>query len=202
MKSKKKMATKTVKRKKATTLGAVNKHITSFVDNTGKYIQHTQSTPIFDHCREYKCFWCDLPVDHSPLGCPTHQIPVFYAKKIKLRNNEDYTVQIVQQEHQTKFVTEKVFCSFNCVKGYINSNHWNDFYCNSNRLLALMYSIIMGVKGPVTITPAPCKDVMTAYGGSLTPEQYRKNFERVTYTDAGKISMFPTSQLYEEEDQI
>lgn len=190
------------KKKKATALGAVSKHITSFVDHTKKTVQHVQSTPVFDQDREYKCFWCDLSVDHTPLGCPIKQIPIFSTKKVKLRNNEEYTVQIAQQENQHKFVTEKVFCSFNCVKGFIDANTWNDYYCNSSRLLALMYSIIMGVDGPVSITPAPCKSIMTAYGGCLTSEQYRKNFERVHYKDSGVISMFPVSQLFEEEDQI
>ena len=197
------MATKIIgKKRKATTLGAVSTHITSFVDHTKKFVQHAQSTPIFDQDKVYKCFWCDLSVDHTPLGCPIKQIPIFTSKKVKLRNNEEYTVQIAQQENQNKFITEKVFCSFNCVKGFINANAWNDYYFNSSRLLALMYSIIMDVNEPVTITPAPCKSTMIAYGGWLTPEQYRKNFERVHYKDAGVISMFSISQLFEEEDQI
>lgn len=190
------------RRKKATTLGAVSKHITSFVDHTKKTIQHAQSTPVFDQERKYKCFWCDLPVENTPLGCPIKQIPVFSGKKVKLRNNEEFTTSVSQQENQNKFVTEKVFCSFNCVKGFINANSWNDYYFNSSRLLALMYSTIMEVDGPVIITPAPCKSIMAAYGGILSPEQYRKNFERVNYRDSGSISMFPISHLFEEEDQI
>lgn len=199
------MTTKIVgggKKKKATTLGAVSKHITSFVDHTKKTVQHVQSTPVFDQDREYKCFWCDLPVDHTPLGCPIKQIPIYSSKKVKLRNNEEYTVQIAQQDNRNKFLTEKVFCSFNCVKGFIDANTHDDYYCNSSRLLALMYSVIMGVDGPVTITPAPCKSTMIAYGGWLTPEQYRRNFERVRYEDTGVISMFPVSRLFEEEEQI
>lgn len=190
------------KKKKATTLGAVSKHITSFVDHTKKTVQHAESTPVFERAREYKCFWCDLPVEHTPLGCPIKQIPTFSSRKVKLRNNEERVIQIAQLENLNKFITEKVFCSFNCVKGFIVSNERNDYYCNSSRLLALMYSVIMGVDGPISITPAPCKSTMIAYGGFLTPEQYRKDFERVSYENAGVISMFPVSQLFEEKDQI
>lgn len=186
------------KRKKATTLGTVAKHITSFVDNTKKIVQHHHSTPIFEDGRKYSCFWCSLPVDSAPIGCPIRQVPVFSSKKIRLRNNEEYVVQIAQQENRQQFMTEKVFCSFNCVRAFIDANSWDDYYINSARLLALMYSLITDTSGPVKISPAPCKSVMIQYGGNLTPEQYRTNFERVLCVDRGRLAMFPISQMYEE----
>lgn len=192
----------TNRKKKATTLGTVAKHITSFVDHTKKIVQHHHSTPVFEEGRKYSCFWCSLPVDKAPLGCPIKQIPVFASKKIRLRNNEEHVVQIVQQENNNKFMTEKVFCSFNCVKAFIEANSWNDYYINSTRLLALMYCLITDTDGPIKIHPAPCKSIMIQYGGNLTPEQYRTNFERVLYVDRGKFSMYPISQMYEEVSVI
>ena len=190
------------KKKKATTLGAVSKHITSFVDHTKKIVQHHHSTPVFEEGINYNCFWCSLPVDSAPIGCPIKQVPVFTRKKIRLRNNEEHIIQIAQQDNQQKFLTEKVFCSFNCVKGFIEAHSWNDYYINSTRLLALMYSLATDTSGPVKITPAPCKSLMIQYGGSLTCEQYRKNFERIKYINSGNLSMQPISTLFEEVVQI
>ena len=188
----------TTRKRKATTLGTTAKHITSFVDHTKRIVQLHHSTPVFDENRHYDCFWCSLPVDHAPLGCPIKQIPVFAQKKIRLRNNEESTIYMAQVENTDKFITDKVFCSFNCVKAFIDANSWNDYYGNSTRLLALMYLLITNTKGPVSITPAPCKSMMVQYGGSMTPEQYRASFERVLYVDRGRLTMHPISHVYEE----
>lgn len=188
----------TNRKKKATTLGTVAKHITSFVDHTKRIVQLQHSTPVFDGTRQYDCFWCSLPVDHAPLGCPIRQIPIFTCKKLRLRNNDDNTTYMAQVGNADKFKTEKVFCSFNCVKAFIDANSWNDYYTNSTSLLSLMYSLITDTKGPVTITPAPCKSLMVQYGGTMTPEQYRNSFERVMFVNRGHLSMHPISHVYEE----
>lgn len=196
------MASNNFRKKKATTLGTVAKHITSFVDHTKKIVQHHHSTPVFEEGRKYSCYWCSLPVDKAPLGCPIKQVPVFERKKVRLRNNEEYVMQTVQQENNNKFLTEKVFCSFNCVRAFIEDNGRNDYYLHSSRLLALMYSLITDTSGPVIISPAPSKSIMIQYGGYLTPEQYRANFERVLHVDRGKLTMYPISQLFEEVAMI
>lgn len=190
------------RKKKSTKLSSVSKHITSFVDSTKKSIQHIHSTPLFKEGMKYKCFWCDLHIDKSPIGCPIKQIPTYSSKTIKLRNNENVTIQLAQQNNQNKFITDKVFCSFNCVQGFINHNSWNDYYMHSTRLLSLMYYLMTGEKIQINIAPAPCKSIMIDYGGDLTSEQYRNNFERILYIDSGNICMFPVSNLYEEVELI
>lgn len=176
--------------------------IEAFKDGSKKIVQHPHSTPVFDKGVEYKCFWCDLPITSTPIGCPIRETGAYIEKRVRIRNNDDDTIQIVKREHlgaqPRSYVTEKTFCSFNCVKAYIVSKNRDVRYKDSITLLAQIYSLTTGQTGPVTIHPSPCKSTMIAYGGFLTPEQYRKTLGKVLYTPVDVVTLHPLSELYTE----
>ena len=156
-------------------------------------VQHSHSTPCFESSKTYKCFWCDLEIINKPLGCPIKQVANF--TRITTSNKHNL---VIPKENTKEFLTEKVFCSFNCVKAFINSKKHDDYYSDSARLLALMYSLVKEVSKPIVINPSPCKSVMTTYGGNITPQQYRQSFGTKIFKEAGKIIMNPISNLFEE----
>jgi len=169
---------------KVTKLNPISKHVLLYIENTKHTVQHVQSTPYFslEGKKTYKCWWCDLPVDHVPLGCPIKHIPSYKWKKVWSRDKSDYTLVSVQDKNQGQYLTEGVFCSFNCIKGYLLDHRLDDRYKDGPRLLSLMYADITGDTSPVNILPAPHKGIIIPYGGTLTEEQYRESVGRVVFT--------------------
>lgn len=185
---------------KVTKLNPIPKHVPLYVDNTKRMVQYIQSTPYFseDDRKPYKCWWCDLSVDHALLGCPIKRIPSYKWRKVWSRDKSDYTLVSVQDKNQGEYLTEGVFCSFNCIKGYLQDHRLDDRYKDGPRLLSSMYVEITGNVVPVNIPPAPHKGIMIPYGGTMTEEQYRESVGRVVFDSVGSISLQPISNLYEE----
>ena len=96
-----------------------------------------------------RCWWCTLPFDNTPCGLPHNYI-----------NNV--------------FHVSGCFCSFNCALSYgINypkkfTNLWDKI-----SLLHLLYKKIHN--NYKIIFPAPPKEILTIYGGSLSIEEYKKS---------------------------
>lgn len=187
---------------KTTTLIGQTKPIVSFVDDSKKIIQCINSTPCFISDVKYNCFWCTLSVDNKPIGCPIKSVPIYTNKltRQKIDGNE-FSSRIEQLAPEKKFVTRGIFCSFNCVKAFIEYNTHDFTFYNSTRLLAEMYSLLTDNYEPVVIKPAPHMSMMIMYGGTLTPQQYRASFNRTLYIDKGTFTMIPLSIMYEEIDQ-
>jgi hypothetical protein len=109
---------------------------------------------------DLNCWWCrnTIPSDFQIIGCP-----------LKYTNES--------------FICEGCFCSFNCVKAYIEDiNHFNIKYRESIGLLTLLYSKTFNQDILYsTIYPAPHWSLLKEYGGNLTIEQFRNEFQRVKY---------------------
>lgn len=98
-----------------------------------------------------------------------------------------------------------VFCSFNCMVSFLKE-HSNQFkYKQSHSLLHQLYFDIFG-KYPVDkIQGASSWKMLSNFGGSLSIEEYRKMFQKVSYVDCQqhlkvlKVLPFgPFQEIFEE----
>tara|TARA_B100000989_G_C19511280_1_gene459205 strand:+ start:814 stop:1446 length:633 start_codon:yes stop_codon:yes gene_type:complete len=121
------------------------------------------------------CFWCRHPFDCSPIGCP-----------IDFSNN--------------KYITDGIFCSFNCCLSFILENVHNTLYIKSNKLLINIFKTLFD---KTYIEPAPSWRLLKNYGGKYTIDEYRNLFYKIEYLSndnyIDKIpKMYPIGWLYEE----
>lgn len=145
--------------------------------DTKQIVQYATITanPVTNYKRFVKCWWCTLAAGPNPIGCP-----------LVVSADETYS-------------TTGIFCSFNCAKAYAEDREKIDSsFKNSRNLLARMACIEKGRISPITITPAPDKNLLLEYGGYMTEDQYRSCFNKLTYTKKGVVKMFPTTIAYEE----
>lgn len=149
---------------------------------TKKMVQYVFSTVNLARGKCYRCWWCTLSIEDEPIGCP---------------------IGVLHEQDQKTYSTDGVFCSFNCVKAYINDKERLDvMYKDSHVLLGHMVCDINGPILPVSVEPAPDKRLLTDYGGYMTEEQYRQCFGRMLYTEKGVIKMYPTTSIFQEEEKI
>lgn len=149
---------------------------------TKKMVQYIFSTVNISKGKRYRCWWCTLIIDHKPIGCP---IDISYVDGTKT------------------YSTDGIFCSFNCVKAYINDKERLDImYKNSHILLAHMVCDMNNCISPVSVEPAPDKKMLVEYGGHMTDDQYRYCFDRMLYDERGIIKMFPTVSIIQEEEKL
>jgi len=98
--------------------------------------------------KKSKCWWCKHTFD-----CPKVELPEIYFNK---------TFHCIGQ-----------FCSYNCAKSYsIDLNDENVFKRNS----LLQYKYKLTYKEDIEIKPAPSWKVLKEFGGILSIEEFRKNF--------------------------
>jgi len=172
---------KVPKGRKVTSLDAPTKNKVMDIE-TKKVIQYISSTVSLTRGKRYRCWWCTLSIDNEPIGCP---------------------INVLHNQSEVTYSTDGVFCSFNCVKAYINDKErLNVMYKRSHVLLGHMICDMNGHVSPVTIDPAPDKCLLIEYGGYMTEEQYRHCFDRMLYTEKGIIKMYPTTSIFEEEGRL
>jgi hypothetical protein len=144
------------------------------------------------------CFWCRHAFEGKPISCPisykNNQIEKDYFSEITkdrytLKENIDMSkfeqmndvcrtnsnIKIIKKDY---YISDGIFCSFNCCLSFINDNKNNSFYKNSKCLLLL---ILKKTTGETVITPAPSWRLLDRYGGSLSIEQFRTCFNRLQY---------------------
>jgi hypothetical protein len=97
----------------------------------------------------HSCFWCCNKFDTIPIFLPTKCVNGVYH----VRGN---------------------FCSFNCTLAYAQLH--NDQTNNYAELLHKMARTIYNK--PVEITPAPSKEVLLEYGGTITIDEFRNSFQK------------------------
>jgi len=162
------------------------------------------------------CFWCRHSFDSIPVACPIKYCPHTAVKKyISDITNSSYTIkEKISEEVSQKilsdkkisispgnyYITDGVFCSFNCCMAFIEDNKHNPLYDNSKMLLVMMYSDMLNDKRKnITIIPAPhwrlLKDIA---GGIYDIKKFRENFSKVSYIPHG-ISI---RYLYEENIKL
>ena len=157
----------------------------------------------------YNCFWCRnfIPKTVKPIGCPikyvaSQVIKTYFSEISKdtytIKENITANKQLIL-ENETKnnsnininnknyYVTDGIFCSFNCCMAYITDNKIISMYNISEMLLLKMYNDIYS-KEISLIENAPHWRKLIQYGGDLTIEEYRNSFNKIEYKNHGFIS--------------
>ncbi len=153
---------------------------------------------------KYSCYWCRHPFDSRPIGCPIKFISNKAVKKYYSEVSKDnYTIKenitnykknMLDTQKSFVFIplnnssqinidkkefysSDGIFCSFNCCKAFIKDNKHNVLYEHSEFLLSKLYFDMFGVKN-IVINPAPHWRLLIEYGGNLTINQFRDNFNK------------------------
>ena len=191
--------------------------IISFLDEAKKIHKCNISMVDFQTHRElsnnfgyYNCFWCrhNIPSNIEPIGCPIKYVPsqaiknyyseiskdsytikenITMKKLCNLKKSTDERLEVTEKNY---YLTDGIFCSFNCCKSYIKDNKINSMYSLSEMLLLRMYNQIHPVKIPY-IEDAPHWRKLIPYGGDLNIEQFRDSFNKIEYKSYGHISNIP-----------
>lgn len=161
----------------------------------------------------YNCFWCKHPFDNQPIGCPIEYVPNTAIKKYFSEISKDnYFIK----EHITKnkeipenlivkkknyYISDGVFCSFNCALAFAQDNRHIKLYENSTILLNKILVEITEDK-KFTIDPAPHWRLLIEYGGYMNIERFRNSFNKSYFNAYGIIKNLPNFKsvgwLYEE----
>jgi hypothetical protein len=127
-------------------------------------------------------------------------------KFINLSNKEDEKEETKDEQETTSpkkleisnknyYLTDGVFCSFNCCMAFIKdekSGKNSSMYNLSEMLLLKIYSEINpSVKYPL-IDEAPHWRQLKKFGGDMTIEEFRTSFNKIEYKQHGFITDFPT----------
>lgn len=121
------------------------------------------------------CFWCKHSFTSNPIGCP-----------IDYKNNT--------------YITDGVFCSFNCCLSFIHEHQTQNIYQKSHKLLINMFKTCFDT---VKIEPAPSWRVLKTFGGHLTIDDFRNQFYKTEYIPNDNYikklpATLPIGWLYEE----
>jgi hypothetical protein len=193
---------------------SVNKNIPeiiSFLDEAKKshkcaisMIDFSNKTEITELHVKYDCFWCrnKIPDNVLPIGCPIKFVPsqaikTYFSEiskdtytikeqvtNLKIKEIENGLDERLKTISKNYYVTDGVFCSFNCCMSYIIDNKCNSMYALSEMLLLKMYNDIYPSIVPC-IEEAPHWRKLVQYGGDLTIEQYRSSFNKIEYKKHG-----------------
>jgi hypothetical protein len=119
--------------------------------------------------------------------------------------NTDNKYDIKKDEY---YITDGVFCSFNCCKAFIKDNKHNSLYEYSEILLNKLFHYIMQLENTnidikkFIIIPAPHWRLLQQYGGHLSINKFRENFNKVNFNFHGILNkniFKPIGHLYEEK---
>jgi len=176
-----------------------------------------KSTNEFDKSSSYHCFWDRhlIPSHISPIGCPIKYIHSQASKsyfseiskdnytiKENITSSKNVDLSIVDIIDKNYYITDGIFCSFNCCMAFLLDNKSSSFYNQSEMLLFKLYHDIFS-NYPSLIESAPHWRNLLEYGGYLTIDTFRNNFNKVEYINHGVILNTPKLQsagiLFEEK---
>lgn len=164
----------------------------------------------------YDCFWCKHPFKTQGIGCPTKYVSSQAVKTYHSDISKDvYTIkenitplrrkslgdQRIAVKIAEYYETDGVFCSFNCCQAWIDDNKHNKMYNQSSYLLMKIYKSITHAEIK-SIISAPHWRLLENYGGNLTINNFRENFNKIDYEYQGISKLpkfFPLSTLFEEK---
>ena len=188
-------------------------NIMSFLDESKKIhkcmvsmIDHQTNKEIISN-KNYYCYWCrhSIPSNILPIGCPIKFIPNKAIKSYYSEISKDkYTIkenitenrkENIDESKDTRittleknyYLTDGIFCSFNCCLSYILDNNNNSMYNMSKMLLLKIYNDIYPDINPF-IEYAPHWRKLIVYGGDLTIEKFRNSFNKIEYKNHGTIN--------------
>lgn len=149
------------------------------------------------------CWWCRLPFDTHPIGCP---LKYHYHKNDgieKERFEAKLTELNMKIDSNEFFETEGNFCSFPCVKSYIRSMLAQTKSSKYKEAFSLLTILYLKLKGEIIKIPfAPSWKTCIKNMGHLTNEQYRETFDRLIYEDTVNTCrpfMFSSSSYVKEK---
>jgi hypothetical protein len=166
-----------------------------------------------------QCWWCRQKHSNRPLGCPLKYVPnliisEYHSELIKgiriitskLAYNEIPELTDDQRiEYFDFYVSEGIFCSFNCCLAYINKNI-NENPSKYQFSINLLLECVMREFGNVLITPSRDWRALKNNGGFMDIIEYFKGFEKVEYnyqkqtirnTNSLKGDSIPNTRLFE-----
>lgn len=175
---------------------------------------------------DIKCFWCRHTFLTKPIGCPVKYVNTIIEKsyishitkdKYYMRENisnskleeltskekiKEETIEIVPvNSTKSYYLTDGIFCSFNCTLSFIKNNNHNSFYKESMSLLHSLYHDFVGKK-MAKIIQAPDWRLLKDYGGSLDIDSFRNTFNKVNYKELFSVrsikDMKTISKIYKE----
>ena len=203
--------------------------VVSFVDDAKKsykctisMIDFNTNIDISNYLSVHDCFWCrnQIPETVMAIGCPIKYIPnqaikTYYSEISKdtytikenitkkrgddIINSSDNRLCVKNRDY---YLTDGIFCSFNCCMAYIEDNKYDSLYNKSGMLLLKMYHDIYPVK-VTSIDTAPHWRKLIQHGGNLTIDKFRDSFNKIEYKNHGIINELPTFKsigvLFEEK---
>ena len=176
--------------------------IVSFLDDFKSI--HKCNISIISENGFYSCFWCRHPFESIGIRCPLNVINSEITKtyfsnitKSNLTIKEEVLEEKIGDElynnielvNNSMYETYGIFCSFNCCKSWIIDNKHDYKYTNSNYLLMTIYNKLSPNKNFNEIIPAPSWEVLENYGGHLSIDKFRNNFNKIYYNDMGDINL-------------
>lgn len=181
---------------------ADKKEFTSFLDSSRKIVKCKTSYVNLSNKQQYNCFWDrnPIPTMYTGIGCPIKYvnsvlIKTYYSETTK----DDYTIQenittknleLIKNNANFKtinkgyYITDGVFCSFNCCMAYIEDVKRDNMYDKSKQLLLKMYNDIHNTQIN-EIEPAGHWRTLKEYGGDLTIDRFRSSFNKIEYVNHG-----------------
>lgn len=153
----------------------------------------------------YNCYWCRNPFDTQPIGCPIRYISDQAVKRYRSEisrdvytikenvtsrrgeNIEDTRININKKDY---YLTDGVFCSFNCCRSFIKENKHDSMYNTSDMLLLIMYNKSMNTKNRI-IDFAPHWRMLSEYGGNMSITEFRNSFTKTDYNAHGIVNNLP-----------
>ena len=163
------------------------------------------------------CYWCKHSFDSKPIGCPIKFInsrieksyishitkDKYYMKenvtktkllKIMEHKKDSIDIKLIENEY---YLTDGIFCSFNCIIAYINENSHDLFYSESKMLTYSMYKELIG-KDATRIKGAPHWRLLKAFGGPFSIEEFRQTFNVFEYEECS-FHMKTLSKIFKEK---
>lgn len=141
----------------------------------------------------------DLTKQESREYTSSGKLPEALSKLPTKDEMKDYEKKIEINDY---YLVDKFFCSIECVRRYIHDNRLNVLYRSSLSLLFELAEDYFGVR-PDRINMASDHCLLVEYGGHLTIEDYRHNFNTVEYVDRNDTVkklpvIFPVGHTFEE----
>ena len=145
------------------------------------------------------CFWCRHSFDNPPVGCPIEYVAnVLYKHYYSELSKDTYSIkgEITSQMQKCMeiennniddkhfYLTDGIFCSFNCCLAFIKNNQ-SLIYSESENLLRQYFYTFFDKN--IIFEQAPSWRLLTTYGGHLSITQFRKNFNIICYKNLKEL---------------